>query len=458
MDNMLKLRGSLKKTVGFGCLLAISVLLLPTLASAGEQPTAIFHAFDENYVNVSKYVCDLKAQGYSHIQISPAQKSNPSSQWWGRYQPVEYGVIDGRGTKEDLKKLIEKAHRCGIKVIADVVFNHMANMDQYRDLNKFAEFDKDDFHAWCKDDYIDNNTTTEKVCWMRGSLPDLKSELPKVRDVHKRHLKTLVGIGIDGFRFDAAKHIDQAQVQDYINYVNQISRGRAWNYLEVIEDNDTKGEDYNRIAAVTDFRLCNSMKEAFSGGDLRSLRAPRALNDSRSVTFGRNHDTAPEINDSPPSCGYGDAANAHLATAYVIARESGVPLVLGKDNLAVNFIRSGIKFRQIMKDRARDGRNVQENVLAVIDSRDVLFMERGSEGFFVVNKGSAVDLPVLDLTLTNLEGCYRELGHNFTVAVERRADKKFVTKWGSWKRGGLQIYGREALFFIREPWQVCLNS
>ena len=39
------------------------------------------------------------------------------------------------------------------------------------------------------------------------------------------------------------------------------------------------------------------MKAAFSlGGDLRTLRVPRAVDDPRSVTFGRNHDTVKDIN------------------------------------------------------------------------------------------------------------------------------------------------------------------
>ena len=55
----------------------------------------------------------LGAQGYSHVQISPAQKSNPTSQWWGRYQPIDYAVVDGRGSAADLKRLTQKAHGCG---------------------------------------------------------------------------------------------------------------------------------------------------------------------------------------------------------------------------------------------------------------------------------------------------------------------------------------------------------
>ncbi len=84
-------------------------------------------------------------------------------------------------------------------------------------------------------------------------------------------------------------------------------------------------------------------------------------------------------------------------------------------------------------------------------------MERGSEGFFVVNKGeNKFNIPALDLTLTNLDGCYRELRNNFTVAIERRdRKKKFITRWGSWNRGGMEVQKRDALYFIREPFNQC---
>lgn len=49
------------------------------------------------------------------------------------------------------------------------------------------------------------------------------------------------------------------------------------------------------------------------------------------------------------------------------------------------------------------------------------------------------DAPFLDVTLTQLEGCYRELRLNFTVAVERSIDGwKFVTRWAGGDRGGVQ--------------------
>ncbi len=436
----------------FSFLMVFSVCLV---SFAGEQPIAIFHAFDQQYKHVEGFVCDLAEQGYSHIQIAPAQKSNPRPEWWARYQPVDYGVIEGRGSEADLKSLITKAHSCGVKVIADVVFNHMANMEEFRNLN-FPNLSPADFHNSCGINYSDGNRVSEINCWL-GGLPDLDQSRVDVQNIQKAHLKKLLDLGVDGFRFDAAKHMPADVVKNYIDYIDAESWGQAWNYLEVISDGDTSAYDYNWIAAVTDFILYNSMKNAFSfGGDLRTLKLPEAVFDSRSVTFGRNHDNIREINSSAINP-YRDGKDSYFATAYVLARESGTPLVLNWDNADSPFIKTGVKFRRIMQERGAAGKNVEGYVLAVIDSPTVLVMERGEEGFFVVNKGTdKLDVPALDVTLAKLEGCYRELRNNFTVAVQRRDDgKKYVTRWGSWDRGGMEVWGRDALYFIREPWDQC---
>jgi len=435
-------------------LVPICVALLSLPAQAGDQPIAIFHAFDQNFSDVEGFVCDLAGQGYSHVQIAPAQKSNPSDQWWARYQPVDYSVIEGKGTEAELKRLIKKAHGCGIKVIADVVFNHMASLDAFKDLN-FPGIPASNFHAKCDINYNDGNRDSEVNCWL-GGLPDLDQSKPAVVAAQKKHLKKLLSLGIDGIRFDAAKHMPADALKKYMDYINQQSKGNAWNYLEVIEDSDTRGEDYNSVAAVEDFILYRSMKAAFVlGGDLRSLRVAGAIPDPRSVTFGRNHDNIRELNTQAIDP-YTDRSDAFLATAFVLARENGTPLVFNWDNLDNAFIKFGVKFRRTMVERQKAGANVKENVLSVIDSPTVLIMERGGEGFFVVNKASAkVDQKALDMTLTNLEGCYRELRSNFNVAIERRDGKKFVTRWGTWARGGIEVQGRDALYFIREPWSQC---
>ena len=106
-----------------------------------------------------------------------------------------------------------------------------------------------------------------------------------------------------------------------------------------------------------------------------------------SVTFGRNHNNIREINSNAINP-YDDRTDSYLATGYVLAREGGTPLVLNWDNYDSPFIKYGIKFRQIMGQRAKSGENVKENVLAVIDSSTVLMMERGNQGFLLRIRGT----------------------------------------------------------------------
>ncbi|MGD1896359.1 MAG: alpha-amylase family glycosyl hydrolase [Phormidesmis sp.] len=432
---------------------------------ANAQPVAIYHAFNQPYAEVETFACALADQGYSHLQISPTQQSNPGPEWWKRYKPYDHSVISGLGNARELQQLTRTAHSCNLEVIADVVFNHMANLDggeDFEDLSKYPNLSADDFHTDsnnigirpCGINYSDGNRESELNCWL-GGLPDLRFT-NNVKSLQKAHLQVLLDLGIDGFRFDAAKHIPPDVLSDYIDYINQQSGGNTWNYLEVISDHDTKGTDYSWIATVTDFVLYNSMKDAFSAdGDLRSLPT-QALEDSRSVTFGSNHDTVLSLNSAALNP-YADVGDSYLATAYVLARQAGTPLVFSADHSSAPYLKTGVKFRQIIRQRQQQGLNTAENILRVLDSDVVLLMERGAEGFFVENKGTQpFDTSTLNLTLSNLDGCYRELRNGFTVAIEHRNGKKYVTRWGTWDRGGIDISGRDALYFVRAPFDQCL--
>jgi hypothetical protein len=103
--------------------------------------------------------------------------------------------------------------------------------------------------------------------------------------------------------------------------------------------------------------------------------------------------------------------------------------------------------------------DVKETILRFPNSNTVAMMQRGPEGLLVINKSTdRFDVPALDLTLTDLEGCYNELRNNFTIAIERKNDKKFVTRWGTWNRGGMEIQARDALYFIRVPFEQCRGN
>lgn len=427
---------------------------MQTYLPAGDRlPTTILHAFDSTFTQIEGFVDTLAYLGYTHIQIPPAQKSNDAGgAWYGRYQPIDYSVIEGRGTEEELRSLTGRAHACGIRVIADVVFNHMADIAPYYDKTTgkldFPGLVQEDFHPKTEIHYGDGNRDSEVVGWLNGDLPDLNHDRPEVMRIQKEHLSKLIASGVDGFRFDAAKNMSHDALRAFVDHIDEETQRAAWNYLEVIEDSDSPGESFKDIAAITDYRLYYTIREAFSfGGDLKKLRVPLGLDDERSVVFGINHDTDPSNYDHPLDLAYADRDDSLLATAYVLAREKGVPLVLEKDNRTM-FIQAGVKFRQLMRERL----NPVEHVLAVVDSETLLMMERGCEGLFIVNKSpEAFDAPMLDVTDTHLEGRYRELRYGFHMTVERQDDgRKFVRHYGDDDREGMHVAAREALYFVRD--------
>lgn len=109
----------------------------------------------------------------------------------------------------------------------------------------------------------------------------------------------------------------------------------------------------------------------------------------------------------------------------------------------------GVQLRQFIKQRGGQGLNVQEVNLRIPDNQTVLLMQRGAEGFFAVNmSASAFEIPSIDLTLTDLEGCYNELRNNCTVAIQRASNsKKYGTRWGDLQSGRHAATGKGCSFF-----------
>ena len=252
----------------------------------------IYQAFDMRLQEVKAQLSELQNQGFTYIQISPPQKSNPAPDWWARYQPIDHTVLESPlGNEKDLKALIDSAHSRKMKIIVDVVLNHMANYGEYVKTLKYPRFSPQDFHPQNCIDY--NNRVSVTQGWINCNLPDLNTNLPHVRQEAKKYLKKLLALGADGFRFDAAKHIEP----DYFRDVLTVVPADKFVYGEVIGQTIEESEEYTGVFSVTDFHLVSTMTNAFSvGGDLRSLINPassgKALPGTKAVTFAQNHDMA----------------------------------------------------------------------------------------------------------------------------------------------------------------------
>jgi alpha-amylase len=357
-------------------------------------------------------------------------------------------VLDGPlGRESDLKSLVEAAHGRGMKIVVDVVFNQMSNYQQDFDNLTYPFFSKNDFHPKTCIDYGSRWSVVHG--WLNCDLPDLATETPYVRQQAKNYLGKLLALGADGFRFDAMKHIEPEFFRDVLPVVPATT----FKYGEYIAQSASSYEphEYTDIGglSVTDFWLLATMLRAFGpGGDLRELAdvnlvgAGKALPGVVAVTFATNHD----IEKGQIGYRFGDAQDAVLAQAFVLARQEGFPLVYNSYYFDPT-TRAGVAFHERMLHEPQFFRNGGE-VAAGADNANLLFVERGSRGVAIIYKGDAF-FDVATAALPGLApGCYRELHYGFSVVVG--SDKR-VTRWGDPSRGGIQIGPRTALFLVQSP-------
>ena len=116
------------------------------------------------------------------------------------YWADDFHALDPRfGTEAELKALVEAAHARGIKVLLDVVYNHVGYDSRYlKEPSKSGWFRTRPVE--CADDPI--------TCQV-GGLPDLRTELPEVQDyLLDAHLGLASRTGLDGLRLDTVKHVE----------------------------------------------------------------------------------------------------------------------------------------------------------------------------------------------------------------------------------------------------------
>jgi alpha-amylase len=116
------------------------------------------------------------------------------------YWADDYGRLDPRfGTEDDLKQLVDAAHARGIKVLLDVVYNHVGYGAQYVKNPATA--------AWVRTKAVD--CAVDEIRCQVGGLPDFRTELPEVQDyLFDAHLGLAKRTGLDGFRLDTVKHVE----------------------------------------------------------------------------------------------------------------------------------------------------------------------------------------------------------------------------------------------------------
>jgi alpha-amylase len=211
-------------------ILAASILLgsavaMPAQAATFNKPDTSVQMFRWKWNDIAKECTNwLGPQGYGAVQVSPPQASANANAWWDVYQPVNFTSLQSNmGTEAEFQTMINTCHAAGVRIYVDAVVNHMAavtgtatNGNTFNATTlTYPNFSAPDFHNNCDiqgSDYgAPGNRWSVINCRLVG-LPDLKTDGSYVQGQARNFLNKLVGMGVDGIRFDAAKHMNPGDI------------------------------------------------------------------------------------------------------------------------------------------------------------------------------------------------------------------------------------------------------
>ena len=152
-----------------------------------------------------EYIASL---GVNAVYLCPIFKSNSNH----RYHTVDYFEIDPvLGTLKDFDNLVKKAHKLGLRVILDGVFNHCSR--GFFQFNSLMELGKNSpyvdwfhVHGWPLHAY--SGKPNYDCWWGFPALPKFNTDNPDVREYLFSVGEYWMKRGIDGWRLDVPNEID----------------------------------------------------------------------------------------------------------------------------------------------------------------------------------------------------------------------------------------------------------
>ncbi|MEE1154157.1 MAG: alpha-amylase family glycosyl hydrolase, partial [Acutalibacteraceae bacterium] len=289
--------------------------------TSNVQQGQILQCWNWSYKNIAKNMEKIASQGFSAIQTSPITPSNCESdnhtvanRWWTFYQPTNFEInnktTNGLGTKADFKEMCEVAHSYGVKVIVDAVLNHMASQTTNDVCLLVPSEIRNNAALWhnMSIDISNYENRFDATQHCMDGLPDLNTANKTVQNYAITYLKECIDAGADGFRFDAAKHIetsydDASFASDYWKTVLPAvtSHAKTTRNITPYYYGETLGNlgggswaGYTDYMSITDDGKCNDIRAAVKAGNGAGAAASdigKGVNPTKALQWVESHDT-----------------------------------------------------------------------------------------------------------------------------------------------------------------------
>lgn len=415
----------------------------------------MLHAFNWSYNTIKENLPAIAAAGYTTVQTSPVQQPKDYStsgdvtgQWWKLYQPVSFHIAEESwlGTKDDLKSLCDEADKYGIKIICDIVSNHVGNADEDRPetvSNQVKKYEPEFYKkrkTYTRTYKGDANDSSVQAV-VQGHVskcPDLVTNDTAVQGYIINLLKECIDCGVDGFRFDAAKHIetedDGAYASDYwknittsaSSYYTQKTGDDLYIYGEILNNcgADRSYSSYTKYINVTDNKTGDAVLYNVTRGKASTATNAKyksGVAASNAVLWAESHDTYEGNSGSSGFSNTADVSDENVVKAWAIVASR-------KDSTALFFARPGtalmgnISTDSTYKSTAVSEINKFHNLFVgqsekLGSSGDIAYVARGTSGIVLSNcKGTNASVSISGTGLA--DGKYTDTvsGAEFTVA------------------------------------------
>ncbi len=404
----------------------------------------ILHAWCWSFDTIRENLPKIAEAGYTSVQTSPINECKVgdnggmdlmgNGKWYYHYQPTLYTIGNYQlGSLEQFKAMCSEAEKYGIHIIVDVVANHCSS-DYNAISSEVKNIPGGAFHdGFGIGDYNNRYQCTQGQLL---NLYDLNTQNPNVQQMILNYLKSCVAAGADGFRYDAAKHIELPDdapdngrdfASDFWPVV--LNNGSEFQYGEILQDNGSRTSSYSEYMSVTASSYGSVIREAaksgnFNADNLRSYRSDGAA-DERLVSWVESHDNY----TGDGSWSQLDNQDIRQAWAVIAARGETTPLffnrpdgssttdqwgknkigIAGDDNYCHPEVVAVNQFRNAMV-------GLPDKISNPTDSNSLLMIERGSAGAVVIN-ASESDV-TLNCATDVADGTYTDqaFGGKFTVS------------------------------------------
>lgn len=369
---------------------------------------AILHAWCWSFNTIKDNLPVIKKAGYTSIQTSPINQviegehgSKVLTNWYYHYQPTDYTIGNYQlGTEAEFKALTKEADKYGLHIIVDAVVNHTTSevaavSPKIKSLGEWTHGNEG------IKDFGDRYQLTQKSLL---GLYDLNTQNKAVQEYLLAYLKRAVADGADGFRYDAAKHIELPKEYGSDFWSVILNNGAQFQYGEILQGSTSKEADYAKLMGVTasdygEFIRNSLRQEEAYAEDLMDFQAPGVPED-RLVTWVETHDTY--ANDNGESTNLTDQ-DITLGWSLIASRKEGAPLFYsrpvgggGQNDRFPGQSEIGDAGSDLFKNKTivainhfRNTMNGREEYLHNIgDDQGLVMIERGGKGAIITNLAS----------------------------------------------------------------------